>query len=362
MMSAIKMIKTIDAVIGPVLLRLMSGKYNKSQTPIQPNRILIIRPGGMGDAILLLPSLKAISKKWAHAKIDILCEKRNQEVFYAVPYVNQIFSYKKVHDLLKIFKSKYDVVIDTEQSHFLTAIVTRLIKARDTSGLTSGFKVNKREKTYDLSIPYSQNTYEAESFWNLVGATMGFKEKFSWDFPYFKPEKTQLPQNLNKQKIICFFPGATTEERLWPKQRWARVMDWVSNSGWTCVLLGGKKEGDQCQSIIKHCTTPNIVNLCSQLTIAQTITLFETAAMLVSTDSGILHLGVTCNIPTISLFGPSSPKKWGPKGQFDQIIYKNIDCAPCALFGTIPPCQNKNICMREIQTDDVLKEIKKMGL
>lgn len=353
MISAIKFIKTIDTFIGPVLLKILPAGHNKSKVPIQPKRILVIRPGGMGDAILLLPSLKAISKKYAHVKIDILCEKRNQEIFHAVSFVNQIFSYKKIHDLIKIFRSEYDIIIDTEQSHFLTAIITRLIKSK----FSSGFRVNGREKMYTLPTPYSQDTYEAESFWKLVSAALGFEKKFSWDFPYFLQEEPQIPKIPDEQKFICFFPGATTGERLWPPQRWSGVMDWVSKSGWDCVLLGGRQEEVQCKNIINRCTAHNIINLCGQLTIAQTIAVFKKASMLVSTDSGILHLGVICNVPTVSLFGPSSPEKWGPKGLHDQIIHKDFDCAPCALFGTIPPCENKNACMQEIQIEDVIKKI-----
>lgn len=349
-------IKKIDQLMGPLLLRILPREPGHKKAVAALDRILIIRPGGMGDALLLLPVLKTVSKRLSPVKIDILCEPRNQAVFQAVPFINESLSYKNPKDLLSIFKRKYDIIIDTEQSHFLTAIVTRLIHA----DVKSGFCVNGRQKMYTRSMPYDHDRYEAYAFWDLLTETLNLNLPFSWDFPYFKPLKTTLPFNVPLKKYVCIFPGATINERLWPEQRWAKVMDWLTQSGWKCVLLGGKKELDQCLTILQHCKSPGTVNLCSRLTILETTLVLESASLLISTDSGPLHLGVLSNTATVSLFGPGIEAKWAPKGNRHSVINKNLDCSPCTKFGTTPPCPNLKACMLQITHEEVITETKKI--
>ena len=353
MIRSIQIIKKMDRIIGPFLLRILPKEPDKKKEVDHPKKILIIRPGGMGDAILLLPVLKAVSKKSKYTRIDILCEPRNQGVFHAVPFINNILSYKNLPDLISVFKKRYDIIIDTEQSHFLTAIVTRVLKA----DLKSGFRVNGRQKMYTMSVPYRHDVYEAESFWNLVSTTLNLKEPFSWGFPYFKQVKINPSDNIFKKKYVCLFPGATIDERLWPEERWVKVIDWLTQFGWSCVLLGGKKEIDQCRAIIQNCKTGNLTNLCGQLTILETTKVLENASLLLSTDSGILHLGVLSNVSTISLFGSGIAAKWAPKGNNHTVINKKLKCSPCTKFGTTLPCPNNYECMLRISSEDVVNAI-----
>ncbi|CCK80298.1 glycosyltransferase family 9 protein [Desulfobacula toluolica] len=356
MIHSIQIIKQIDRILGPVLLKIFPRALKKKKRSPHPNKILIIRPGGMGDAILLIPVLKAVSKKIKPANIDILCEPRNQEIFHAVQFVNNTLSYKNPTDLISVFRKQYDIIIDTEQSHFLTAIITRLLKA----DLKSGFHVNGRQKMYTISIPYRHDIYEADSFWNLIAKTLDFKESFSWDFPYFKQEKKNFISDICFEKYICVFPGASIDERLWPEKSWAKVIDQLTQFGWKCVLLGSHKEINQCRTIIKYCKTRDIINLCSQLTILETTLVLKKSSLLISTDSGILHLGVLSDVSTVSLFGPGIEAKWAPKGHNHLVINKNLDCSPCTKFGTTPPCGNFKLCMLKITPMDVINKAKKL--
>ncbi|MCF6245781.1 MAG: glycosyltransferase family 9 protein [Desulfobacula sp.] len=353
-MNLTRIIKFVDRVIGPLLLLITPS------SPVHKNllghknlleltrKILVIRPGGMGDALLLLPVLKKTSVSRG-VTIDILCEPRNKTIFENAEFINKVFSYQNPLSALSLFQHRYDAVIDTEQSYILSAWTARLVPAK----LRVGFDTFKRKKMFNRSIAYHAN-YEADNFWQLFSIVFKFKKPFSFNYPYIKASKTKQSLYNNLENIICLFPGATTHQRHWPEKRWAQVCDHIAARGYTPVLIGGSMEIQSCNKIFADCTAKNIVNLSGELSIAQTVHLFTHAKGLISTDSGILHLGVICNIPTISLFGPSSPKKWGPTGRFDQIIHKGIDCAPCASFGTIPACRNKNACMQKIVVEDVL--------
>ncbi len=348
-MNIIKTIKQIDQIIGPVLLKLFPRAVMPKSKASPLKKILIIRPGGMGDALLLLPILKEIDVLFP-VKIDILCEPRNETVFKSIPFIHQIFSYKNLKSMMSVFQKKYDAVFDTEQSHFLSAIVTRLVHA----DITAGFKTRGREKMYNRAMAYSHHIYEAKLFWELFSIVFSLRKPFHFNFPYFIPPKHNQFLSFNEKKIICLFSGATINERLWPEKRWAKVMDWIADRNLKPILIGGLKEYDQCKKIMAYCKTNTGTNLCSKLSISETTALFKQSKLLITTDSGILHLGVLCNVPTISLFGPGIADKWAPQSNHHIVINKMLSCSPCTVFGTTPVCPNEKICMMKIHSDDII--------
>ena len=176
-------------------------------------------------------------------------------------------------------------------------------------------------------------------FWELFSIVFTLKKPFHFSFPYFIPLSHHQRLSFKEEKIICLFPGATIDERLWPEKRWATVIDWIAHNNLKPILIGGSKEYTQCKKIMGYCKTDTGINLCSFLSIPETAAMFNQAKLLISTDSGILHLGVLCNVPTISLFGSGIADKWAPKGNKHSDINKNLGCSPCTKFGTTPPCR-----------------------
>jgi ADP-heptose:LPS heptosyltransferase len=348
-MNTTKIIKQIDQLIGPVLLKLLpkAAMAKSKATPLK--KILVIRPGGMGDAFLLLPVLRAVFKKYK-VKIDVLCEPRNKAAFLNVDFISSIYFYRNLKSWWTILHYNYDLIIDTEQSHFLSAVMTRILKA----DLKIGFKTNGRDKMHNISLPYEQEEYEASLFWNLFTLVFDINPEISFDFPYFE----QTEPLVNGNDFVCFFPGASIKPKLWPEERWAKIIDWVAHKGFKPILLGSFLEKNQCSKIMSLLQNNKTSDMCCKLSIPETANLFKRAKVLISTDSSILHLGVLCNIPTISLFGPTSERKWAPKGNRHIIVKKTIECRPCTLFGTTPPCSNNLSCMTQISVNDVLMGLK----
>ncbi|MBW1719846.1 MAG: glycosyltransferase family 9 protein [Deltaproteobacteria bacterium] len=180
--------------------------------------------------------------------------------------------------------------------------------------------------------------------------------------PYFSPtnqerEKVNALLSDIKREIVCIFPGASIIERLWPIDRWSQVADELWKLGRQPTIIGGRAEIDMSQKIMDFAKC-RIVNLCGKLSLSETAALFDCSRLLISTDSGILHIGAMCNIPTVSLFGPGIADKWGPKGERHSIINKNLECGPCTKFGTTPPCPNNMACMMNISSEEVLETSK----
>ena len=153
-------LKKFDSVFG----RLACSASKLFVTPrIERNsespKILVIRPGGIGDAVLLFPALKELRKKFPESAIDILAEKRNAGIFALCPDISSVILYddKPPSGLTSVIRGKYDIVIDTEQWHRLTAAVSYMTGAP----IRAGFQTNERAELYTHKAPYSQDDYEA---------------------------------------------------------------------------------------------------------------------------------------------------------------------------------------------------------
>ncbi len=378
---SIALLKQIDYFAGPVLLKtakfVMEIGINKHRGRYRGNfdsnkryslgrcdisRILVIRPGGIGDAVLLVPSLKILRQVMPCVQIDLVCEPRNKGIFDDCPWVDRVVNYKDPGDMLRIAKIHYDIVFDTEQSHFLSAVFASWFR----HSFKIGFSTNKRESVYDVAVEYHQNQYEMESFFMLFKRVIKrWPMHMVLEPPFFSagPDEQAKVDRLTKgmdRPIACIFPGASIKQRHWPVKRWSDVADNLWEKGFHVILLGGKGEKN-INSKITGLTCSPVMNLCCRLTLNETAALFKQTSLLISTDSGILHLGVLSGLSTISLFGPGIAEKWGPVGNNHIILNKNLPCSPCTRFGETPPCPLGGKCMDEIKVTDVVKAVSELS-
>jgi len=154
-------------------------------------------------------------------------------------------------------------------------------------------------------------------------------------------------------QMVAIFPGASIPEKQWDPDRFRAVAAWCLAHALQVVLVGGESEREEGGRIAAGL---GVVNLIGKTTLAQTAAVIERAAVVVSGDSGVLHVAAGLGRPTVALFGPSSAVKWAPRGA-RHIALQSADCAPCSRFGNIPPCPHGNWCMREITVDEVTGSI-----
>ncbi|MGB9082173.1 MAG: glycosyltransferase family 9 protein, partial [Desulfuromonadaceae bacterium] len=99
------------------------------------------------------------------------------------------------------------------------------------------------------------------------------------------------------------------------------------------------------------------LNLAGMTTVSETAAVIARSRLVISGDSGVLHIAAGLDIPTVSLFGPSSAAKWAPQGDRHVVMSRHLSCAPCSIFGTIPPCPIAARCISAISPDEVIEAI-----
>ena len=349
-MNKILLLKESDKIIGNIL-NIIIPKKKPDNSIKKINKILIIRPGGMGDAVLLIPAIEKIREVYPEATIDILAEKRNYEVFNFIDFVDNIYCYDNIKTFISILRYKsYDIVFDTEQWHILSSIVARFL-----GQFTVGFDTNSRSKNLDIKVKYSHNDYEVESFLNLVNAYCEYLNidfDGTWHYPFINIGKTERLHD------VCIFTGASIDYRKWQVKKYRKLAKLLIDKGLELVLIGAKSDTEFNKRIANSL---NISNLTGKTSLKETAKIIASSKLLFSTDSGILHLGAAVGVKTVSLFGPGIENKWVPKGKRHITLNKHLKCSPCTKFGYTPKCKFNSRCIKEITVDEVFKTIIKLS-
>lgn len=350
----------LDLIFGPFAVRIVKRLVTPARNPSKnPSSILVIRPGGIGDAVLLVPTIQALKKRYPDAEIDILAEKRNREVFTFCPEIANILTYEKAGDLFSLFRRRYDITIDTEQWYRLSAVVAYLLG----SPVRIGFETNIRGELFTDTVGYEENRYEGKSFLNLISSLTG-EIGLNWDKPFIsvpsaifeKSKKLLLP--LAGRKIAAVFPGGSIPEKLWGAKNFEKLSQRLLNKGYAIMIIGGEKEKKDGDLISKNLA--GALNLCGNVSLIETASALKQASLLITGDSGIMHIAFALGVKTLSLFGPGNAKKWAPRGKNYAFISKEIDCSPCTKFGHTSKCRNNMRCMRAIEIEEVYGTVIKM--
>jgi lipopolysaccharide heptosyltransferase II len=349
----IGMMKSLDAVIGRLAVLLMARPGMKAK-PASINTILLIRPGGIGDAVHLIPAINAIKAAYPDAVIDILAEKRNSAIFRLSIHVRHVFRYDRLAELFQVLRTTYDVVIDTEQWHRLSAVVARMTRAP----MLIGFGTNERARLFTHPTPYSQDDYEIESFFRLLEPLCIEPREISRPFLAVPSEAKErgdtLLGELKGRTFVTIFPGASIPERQWGADKFGKVAEMLAVLGVAVVVVGSGDDKGLGEVIVAGRAG---LNLAGRTSLSETAAVIQKSVLMLSGDSGVLHIAVGLGVPTVSLFGPGRARKWAPQGERHIVINKGLSCSPCTIFGTTPPCPISAQCLNDITVDEVFNAV-----
>jgi len=353
-MDRIATFKKLDAVIGRLFIRCLPRP--RAALFHNASKILIVRPGGIGDSVHLVPAIQILQCHFSGVAIDLLAERRNAGAFALCPGIRRVYLYDHPGQLLRVLGNHYDVVIDSEQWHRLSAVVSRLVR----SPVKIGYTTNERARLFTHVVPYRHDDYEVASFLHLL-EPLGLAGSATPDDAWLRvPVAARKIVNstladVSNRPFIALFPGASIAERRWGAENFRAVAQWCGERGLGVVVVGGGGEREEAARIaggLEH-----VFDFAGRTSLTETAAILERAAVVVSGDSGILHIAVGLGRPTVSLFGPGIATKWAPRGSQHVVLNKCLPCSPCTRFGYTPPCPHDNRCMCEITVDDVTRAI-----
>src|SRR6185369_3732997 len=130
-----------------------------------------------------------------------------------------------------------------------------------------------------------------------------------------------LLEPLAGKRFVSFFPGASIPERRWGADKFRKVAELLAAIDVPIVVVGGQEDKGQGDVIASGGLG---LNLAGRTSLSETAAIIESSALLLSGDSGVLHIAVGLGKRTVSLFGPGRAKKWAPRGERHIVINKEL--------------------------------------
>ena len=146
--------------------------------------------------------------------------------------------------------------------------------------------------------------------------------------------------------------------RRWPLESYVELARrLLENPTITVILTGSPSERQSAARLKAAIGTPRVANMAGRTTLRELLDLFNTADLMVTNDSGPAHLASATDLPTLVLFGPESPRIFGPLGPRQRAIYLALGCSPCVSVYNQKrsPCRD-NRCMTGIMVERVYEE------
>jgi len=327
-------------------------------------KVLIIRFSSIGDIVLTTPLLRMFKSTFPECEIDFLVKEKYRELLENNPHVNRILTLAsdKFWTLIQEIKRRdYDMVIDLQMD----------IRSLLMSILSGHFKrktYNTRRFKRFILITFRKNYYkEIKSvplrFLEAV-EDLGVKDDgIGVDFYYSSSEKKTVTDRLksdnitNINSLIVLAPGAGRKTKRWPVKRYAEVGEFLIDAGYNVVTIGDKTDKNICNQIAEK--SGNIKNYAGELTLQQVGALLSMAQLLITNDTGVMHIGTAVCQNVIAIFGPTTEiLGFYPFRGNAKVIEHELYCRPCSYHGT-DTCPQKHFkCMKSISVKEVIDEIR----
>jgi ADP-heptose:LPS heptosyltransferase len=380
----INAMRLVDRFVGIPLCWTMGLWYrftNKSENVPQPvSDILVIKFFGMGSIILATPALALMKRAFPEARIIFLSFRNNKELLERLSGVDEVltidhsslftFFRDTILTICSVLRIRPDVTFDMEFFSKFSTLISGMSRApvRVAFALPTFW----RSSLVTHQVPLEKHRHVIRSFCGQVRCIVDGGE----DIPPLEALQVneedhasllrKVPIDGRRVSVINVNAGVAFLERRWPGNRFAQLVSMLANED-DCIFcfIGSSEETGYVRSIIleTYCLE-RCVDTSGRLTIPELAALLQRSEILISNDSGPLHLAASLGTPTVGLYGPESPEFYGVLQTEHTTVYKAIACSPCmnAYSAKQFRCPYGAQCMREIDVDEVFQCVRSLIL
>ena len=317
-------------------------------------KVLIIRFSSIGDIILTTPVLRCINQQLG-VEVHYLTKKSFSGLLQHNPHVDALHCIDKeigAELIDKLKAEQFDFLVDLHGNW-------RSLRIKKALGVPSKTfaKLNLQKwLLIHLGIDLMPRQHVADRYINTL-AHLGVSNDHK-GLDYFMAPETSVDVDLNKPFIAWSIGGSFTPKKLAA----AQVADVCNKMDVPVYLLGGPKEVDEAEAIIEACGQPNIKSFCGKLSLDQTALLIKKSKVLLSNDTGLMHIGAAFKKSIVSFWGCTKPSLgFAPyAAASDSVeIISNISKRPCSKHGK--SCKHKSLgCIKFIDSKDIEKAVLKL--
>ena len=307
--------RLLDRYVGIPFVFLAGHYRRKRSIPARPSKIGILNTAAVGDPVLLSGPLADLRATYPHAEIVFLSGPSNYEAASLLEGADVVISLP-VFSLLAAIKivreEKIDLFLDFGPWCRLNAIIA-LCSGAD---FIAGFRTSTqgRHFGYDLVVDHSEDAHEFENHRGLIRA-LGIRPLHAPSLRCENPERETGQDLLGRYAVFHLWPGGSAAAlKQWRVGRWVALAEDFAADQYDVVFTGAVSQqllNDSVIAEVKASFRPRMRNAAGS-SLNETLRLLSSAALVVSVDTGVMHMAAAAGVPLVALHGPSSPHRWGP--------------------------------------------------
>ena len=337
--------------------------------------ILIIKLSAIGDVVHSLPLLEVLRGRFPASRIDWLIEEAASNIVEGHPDLDELIVFPRKsllercikkgeyanvgRELITFFKElrrrEYHVVIDLQgllKSGILT-FIARGSRKIGLNGAREGSSVFVKEQ---VSFPGPE--IHALDRYLCVAKHLGVADPvWNGKIPIYDTDKGYVDDLLvgldGNCALVAINPMAKWASKLWDLERFACLADVINkNLGATIIFTGSETDKIAIEKIVAGMRT-KALNLAGKTSLKQLAYLYGKCAVVISTDTGPMHMAAAMGSSVVAIFGPTSPLRTGPYGSNRRVVRTGLSCSPCFKKS----CDHM-LCMKGITVEQVYDTVK----
>lgn len=303
-------LKLLDQYVGIPLVAILGVLHRKRAVPRDIRTIGIFKEVSIGDTVLLAGPLRDLRKAFPKARIIFFAGTSNLATARMLPCVDEVVLVNIVkpwRGILEVRRHPIDVWLDFGQWPRINAVFAWISCAR----FRVGFRTigQYRHYTYDHAVDHRCDQHEVDNYRDVV-RTLDIEAK----------EQTRIDSNPKQSPIkglfVVFHPwpsGMKSHLREWAAERWVDLAHKVQSIGLRVVLTGSPADADRSAELARM-IGGDVLDHAGRDSLESLRDILGAATVVVSVNTGVMHLAAAVETPTISLNGPTSELRWGPHG------------------------------------------------
>jgi len=329
-------------------------------------KIFVIAPSWVGDCMLMQPMLMRLVQRHPGCRIDVFAPPWTEKLLRAMPEVHEVIVNPFPHGALQLIE-RYRLGKQLRAARYDQAVVlpnswkSALVPFFAHTPLRTGFVGESRHVLLNdaRKLDKQKLPLMVERFAQLAEDKCGEIPRPLAN-PQLAIDAAQRDSALRKlnlaleQPVAAFCPGAEYgPAKRWPAACYADIAQRLRRHGYAVWLIGSAKDKPVADEINQF-AGGQCINLCGRTDLGDAIALLSCAQLVISNDSGLMHLAAALDRPLLALFGSSSPQFTPPLSAQAQVVKFDIECSPC--FKRVCPLGHFN-CMMQLTPDMVWERL-----
>lgn len=301
----------LDRYAGIPAIAILGHLRRKRVLPFKIKTFGLLRTAAIGDTVLISAAIADLRSAFPDASMIFFAGPSNIEIARMLDGVDKVVDVpilSLLAALCRVRSVAVDVMVDFGQWPRFDALLTLLSRASFTIGFhTPG---QYRHYGYDVAVAHSSDVHEIENYGQLLGA-LGVK---TGNLPRLRRPSPGALSTAN-YAVFHLWPGGRRKKlKQWPDEKWLELVEEIASREMEVVLSGAPADRDGNDAIIDRvppCARCFVRNAAG-LSLQETAAILAYARLVVSVDTGVMHMAAALGAPLVALHGPTSSRRWGP--------------------------------------------------